>query len=749
MRGAGKDDVGRDLLYRYYGQLELLELRFPIDEDHIRISFNWYDAFTESPISQYSLAYEKACVLFNIASILSFTAINQMRTEIDGMKKAYHAFQACTGLLNFINDNFLHAPSTDLSREVIRALSAVMLAQAQEVFVEKQIRDGGKASIVSKLAAETASLYHNANESLIEIVIAGNIDSVWGQFVQCKEKYFTSIAHYHQAVFEQEKGKHGIAVARFQVSAVLAKEATALAKTNSGQFARYPWLSSEPGTALLEAAKANLETTTDRLESSRKENDMIYHEQVVKDHALPPLAKLASAKPISLHDLYAGQDVGRIIGPDIFRKLIPLSIHESASLYSEEIAKLLRAEQERSDVADSELTTALDYLGLPKSLHQYKASDDRLAEDLARPPASLYALSKNAVDLDRTGSISSKFESITRLRGQLDEAFRKITTMLQEESRQCEGMRSKFGQSWTQVPSAQASQALASDVHNFKQSLAAAAQSDESMKAEYDTVAPEISELTNTTPDYLDIVFQTLVSQNISARPAGEGSLLDLEEDNSTDDIAIKVDQVDDALRKLSLVKKERAQTLQDLKAKARKDDISDVLMFNKKNPDLEKRVFASELEKFKPHQTRISATISRQEQLIEEMTVTFSSMLKNKSGQAKQHKWEVITSNRASKIKRLEKAAAVQRDITPGLTRAIKFYSDLDGLVKSALTQTKQFIQARQNEGRQMLDRVQLERPQQESVTLRSQLERMNLNGHDPSRPQPPPPPNPYNQYR
>jgi programmed cell death 6-interacting protein len=44
MRGAGKDSAsGRDLLYRYYGQLELLDLRFPVDENHIKISFTWYE----------------------------------------------------------------------------------------------------------------------------------------------------------------------------------------------------------------------------------------------------------------------------------------------------------------------------------------------------------------------------------------------------------------------------------------------------------------------------------------------------------------------------------------------------------------------------------------------------------------------------------------------------------------------------------------------------------------------------------
>ena len=40
-RGAGKDLTGRDLLYRYFGQLELLDLRFPVDERNVKVLFNW------------------------------------------------------------------------------------------------------------------------------------------------------------------------------------------------------------------------------------------------------------------------------------------------------------------------------------------------------------------------------------------------------------------------------------------------------------------------------------------------------------------------------------------------------------------------------------------------------------------------------------------------------------------------------------------------------------------------------------
>ncbi|KAI7297856.1 BRO1-domain-containing protein, partial [Hortaea werneckii] len=148
MRGAGKDSAaGRDLLYRYYGQLELLDLRFPVDENHIKISFTWFDAFTHKPTSQYSLAYEKASIIFNISAVLSCHAANQNRHEDTGLKTAYHSFQASAGMFTYINENFLHAPSTDLSRETVKTLISIMLAQAQEVFIEKQVFDQKKPGL--------------------------------------------------------------------------------------------------------------------------------------------------------------------------------------------------------------------------------------------------------------------------------------------------------------------------------------------------------------------------------------------------------------------------------------------------------------------------------------------------------------------------------------------------------------------------------------------------------------------------
>ena len=38
-----KNTIGRDLLCRYYGQIEFLVVRFPIDENGIKCLFEWYE----------------------------------------------------------------------------------------------------------------------------------------------------------------------------------------------------------------------------------------------------------------------------------------------------------------------------------------------------------------------------------------------------------------------------------------------------------------------------------------------------------------------------------------------------------------------------------------------------------------------------------------------------------------------------------------------------------------------------------
>ena len=167
-------------MYKYFGQLELLELRFA----EIRVTFPWRDAFTNKLITQTSIAYEKASILFQIASTHSAIASSQSRADPEGLKRAFYYFRSCAGMLTYINENFLHAPSTDLSRDVIKFLVNVILAQATEVFFEKCSDEKKGHALVSKVAAQAASMYTSLGEDVKEFMGKGIFDRNWVTLIQ-------------------------------------------------------------------------------------------------------------------------------------------------------------------------------------------------------------------------------------------------------------------------------------------------------------------------------------------------------------------------------------------------------------------------------------------------------------------------------------------------------------------------------------------------------------------------------------
>ena len=89
-------------------------------------------------------------------------------------------------MFTYINENFLHAPSVDLSRDTVKCLIHIMLAQAQEVFLEKQITDRKKDGLLAKLASQAATLYTQAIEGAQDNVAKAIFEKVWVLMVQVR-----------------------------------------------------------------------------------------------------------------------------------------------------------------------------------------------------------------------------------------------------------------------------------------------------------------------------------------------------------------------------------------------------------------------------------------------------------------------------------------------------------------------------------------------------------------------------------
>ncbi|KAL1841833.1 hypothetical protein VTJ49DRAFT_6510 [Mycothermus thermophilus] len=726
MRGAGKDSTaGRDLLYRYYGQLELLDLRFPVDEQHIRVSFTWYDAFTHKATSQYSLAFEKASIIFNISAVLSCHAAIQTRSQESGLKQAYHSFQAAAGMFTYINENFLHAPSADLSRDTIKSLINVMLAQAQEVFLEKQIADQKKIGLLAKLASQAATLYSQALEGIQENVTKAIFEKVWLLMVQAKFNLMSSMAQYYQALADDDANSHGMAIARLQVAEAHARDANKISNSFPSSVPPSSNLTADSGTIMADITKRHLIAVQQKLKELTKDNDFIYHQPVPDVTSVPAVAKLPAAKPIPVSELYAGQDIQRITGPDLFAKIVPLSVTESASLYDEEKAKLVRAETERVDTANSEMAASLDYLRLPGALQVLKGGFDQ--EIL--PDEDFRTWCVDVADHEDPAGI---FDFLRAQKQAIVTILDRSTKQLDMEESVCEKMRSKYESEWTQQPSSRLTTTLRNDIRSYRDALEEAASSDNQLAAKLRQNQNEFDEMRAAAQTgEINAFFQRAVKKarkSSSHSPSSaEPNLLDADFDDGGPTVVEQIAKVEDILKKLNLIKRERMQVLKDLKEKAHNDDISQILILNKKAiANYEQQLFQQELEKYRPYQNRLVQATHKQAALMRELTVTFNTLLQDKRVRAEQSRYETFQRQRGAVISRYKRAYQEFLDLEAGLQSAKTWYQEMKETVESLEKNVETFVNNRRAEGAQLLNQIEQDREAKKSTQAALEQERL-----------------------
>ncbi|KAJ8098265.1 BRO1-like domain-containing protein [Lipomyces tetrasporus] len=681
--GAGKDATGRDLLYKYYGQLELLDLRIPVEEGACKVGFTWMDAFTHAETTQHSLAFEKASILFNLASTNSYIAV-----ETSDLKVAYKTFQASAGIYTFVAENFLHAPSADLNRDTVRALASLMLAQAQEVFVERLLVEGTtKPNMLTKLAKSASMMYKTAVEGLSTAVAKGWGERDWVLLASVQQYYMDAVANHQQGLLQSSKGKQGLAIAYLR---------SAISKSDAAIRSYLPSTYS----AFMEILTAQHTELTTTLSGMEKDNDFIYHDNVPAANSVLEIGPLEAAKPTQMSDLYADQDITQLIGRDIFEKLIPVSVAEQSSMYSEEKAKVLRAEGEKVDVAEEEVATALEYLGLPAALKMIRtlthSFDDGRVDELVAQWAQKVQIS---------GTVS--FADIEQKKRDIYQVVERCERELEAEERDSESMRSKLGHFWTQSPSVSLTTTLKSDLHSIKESLWTATTSDRKLQAQYAPLendvrilaqGPNSPELASSfkSPIGVSTVTKSLVDMEISDRGGNSGT--------ATPD----TDAVENLLKKLTKLKKERNLVFTEMKEKIQEDDISSLLILNKKVPNIEEKLFKSELEKFLPYQKRIAATIYQQAVTLKELTAIWKAILNNPLIKERRAQLDSVDHRKQAAIERFKKAFEGWSDVYHGKTKGVKFYTELYDFAKSTERNVQEFVDNRRDESRRMMATLQ-----------------------------------------
>jgi hypothetical protein len=375
----------------------------------------------------------------------------------------------------------------------------------------------------------------------------------------------SSLAQYYQALADNDANAHGVAICRLQVAETLAREANRVANSFPTSVPANSNLTSETGVVLSEITRRQLATIQEKFTEFSKDNDFIYHQPVPGEAGLSAIPKLPAAKAIPVSELYQGQDIQRIIGPDIFQRIVPMAVTESASMYDEEKAKLVRAETERVEIGNDEMAASLDYLKLPGSLDILKG-----AKDWDTSVDSEFRTW--CEELAGHQGFSTAFEQLNTDKKDVNELLEKSLQSLDMEESICEKMRSKYGDEWTQQPSSRLTATLRSDIKNYRQAIEEASTSDAQLYSAFRQHESDFDEMRSAgETDEADILYQrALIKAGAAkgkAKSPTEENLLD-EDFDSGPSVAEQISSIEELMKKLRLIKKEREQVLKDLKEK-------------------------------------------------------------------------------------------------------------------------------------------------------------------------------------
>jgi hypothetical protein len=117
---------------RYYAQLLRARDKFPVSESGpLRLAFAWSDTLRpRKSVAQASLAYEAACVLFNLGACEAQIAANTNRDTAAGIEAAGRRFATAAGVFATLRDTLGVLP-LDLTAEGLTMLTQLNLAQSQ------------------------------------------------------------------------------------------------------------------------------------------------------------------------------------------------------------------------------------------------------------------------------------------------------------------------------------------------------------------------------------------------------------------------------------------------------------------------------------------------------------------------------------------------------------------------------------------------------------------------------------------
>ena len=655
-------------IQQYAAQLVWMGAKFPVD---IGLEFIWYPALgynTQRPLSQDNIRFELANILFNLAAMYSQLAMSSNRSTGDGLKAACNYFCLSAGVISHLKTTIVPdmrtAPPEDMDTSTLESLEYLMLAQAQECFWQKAVKDGLKDASIAKLAAKVSDFYNEAGDWGIK---SDSVSSEWIHHMNAKHHHFAAAAQYRAACDCLEKRKYGEEVARLRDSLKCADEALREAKYVNK--------------AVQDDLNGLKTRVSEDLKRAEKDNDMIYLLPV------PPKSELRTLDRASMVTARVPKEVSEPLtmlgdhgelGKPLFSKLVPYSVHVAASIYVDRRDRLVNNTivHELEDLT-VRIHDLLKSIGLPGSLQA-------LEKPLGLPP-SVASHAEEVRQMNGIYRLHGAMADTEKLKNSDRATYQEGVEMLRSESAEDDAARRKFGTDrWARPPSNEASRKLYSQVTEIDGYLKQAANSDKLVQKKLKDNEALIRLLAGTDRDLEDYV--------PSSRRATMTTKVEREANN-----------LRAVLNDIARFENRRKRKIEDVRAKAKSDDVNADLLREAARLEREypmqtleaiqfESFFDQRLERYAADRNEINEEKTEQDDLLERVQQANNSFNVARKG-------DTSTKDREQALQNLENAYLAYKEIISNLETGRKFYNDLASIVTRFRDDCRNFVYQRRAE--------------------------------------------------
>jgi len=648
-KSADRSEASLEALHKYYDQLVALEQKIPTSE--IQVAFKWKDAFDKGTIfggrislTVASLGYEKACILFNIAALSTQIAETQNMDSEEGLQKANKKLQSAAGIFLQLKEGVMGAieqePTPDLEPEALSVLSSLCLAQAQEMVVQKAIKDNMKDNIVAKLAGHADDLFAEVMKVMQKESVRTLWDKDWLAVVSGKQALYNGLSQYHQSKVCNAAKSVGEEISRLQY----AQELFAACQTRSGR----PTMGN-----CSDWAKRVDRALTD----AKKDNDFIYHERIPEVKSLTSIGRAAVVKPTPVPEKFLPGD------KELFEALMPVHIHQALAAYEVRKSELVGKELTRLKEGTNMMNEILSSMNLPAGLEDTTGGG---------VPQSLVEKSQAVVEAGGVPLLEKLVQELPDLLQRNTDLLNESERMLREEAESDSSLRTQHGARWTRTASDKLTGTFTANAAKYRTIINNATQADGMVKEKLSTHMAGMQILSGG-KDHM--------AAQLPQGSAGSGG-------TTTHRLKELMEEVETLKAERTVIESELRGTNPEMKSVF----LSASAAGNLNEPNIS---LSSLGRTFGPLQHQVTDSIGKQEKIIAEVQNLYQSFIQERGGEG---------SSREEALKSIAAAYDAFMELKGNLQEGTKFYNDLTQLLVTFQNKVSDFCFARKTEKEELL---------------------------------------------